>query len=611
MRVLPAVAAVLLVAAGFTGCVTSTEDLGTSSAPGPEAPADEGGFSQQATPPGDYNVTAQFSQTLDPGRFDILDPTITTVQSDVDGAKMEIGVFRPDVPEGKDVPVIVYASPYIFGGMSPEGLRDHYMHEMMVKRFVPHGYAVAFVPIRGTADNGGCMNLMGQKEQKDLDQAITWLGTRNWSNGNVGMYGASYDGSTPWEVASQGNPYLETIVPVSGVNDVYDLMYGNGTTESRGPVILNALYYSFGFLFYNKLSNGRSVKHMLEGAACPNAFEGFGASVYSGVTGERDPTGYWEARNLRTGVEENYNGSVLLVQGLQDWNVNPAHNLHWVKKLDHQGLTVKYVLGQWNHAFPDWAFVDGEVIHPRMDWAEIMLHWFDYYLKGNHSVDLGPKVEVQDSSGRWHAEEDWPPQDAEATDYYAQPGQELSGETTSETATVTLTPRSDDAERVRVEAGPQYVAYNTNPCNIGVCFELGPVKEDLRFAGTPEAELTVTPTGPGGHLEVRLFVVDDDGDAQRLGWGQVDLRFEHGGEEAQQVTPGETMEATVWVEPLDAVVPKGQNLVLRVSQSTSAGHMMEPVTNPVQLHLGDGQSRITLETFDRGPAAFYDPPSNT
>ncbi|HWL65024.1 MAG TPA: CocE/NonD family hydrolase, partial [Actinomycetota bacterium] len=52
----------------------------------------------------------------------------------------------------------------------------------LTENFIPHGYAVAFLAIRGTADSGGCMNLMGSGERADIDQAITWLGDQGWSN---------------------------------------------------------------------------------------------------------------------------------------------------------------------------------------------------------------------------------------------------------------------------------------------------------------------------------------------------------------------------------------------------------------------------------------------
>jgi hypothetical protein len=140
--------------------------------------------------------------------------------------------------------------------------------------FVPHGHAVALVAVRGTADSDGCVDLMGPDERADLDRAVTYLGERDWSNGYVGMLGLSYDGSTPWEVAAQGNDHLKTIVSVSGLSDIFHLEFRNGTTEQRMTTDnVVAGYQTYSFLSNNP-SNGRSAEHTLQGALCPKAAEG-------------------------------------------------------------------------------------------------------------------------------------------------------------------------------------------------------------------------------------------------------------------------------------------------------------------------------------------------
>ena len=79
-----------------------------------------------------------------------------------------------------------------------------------------------------------CMDLMGTAEQLGNDAAVRWLGEQNWSNGNVGLIGKSYDGSTPWQAAMFGNEhdYLKTIVPISGLIGVKELMWRNGSSEA-------------------------------------------------------------------------------------------------------------------------------------------------------------------------------------------------------------------------------------------------------------------------------------------------------------------------------------------------------------------------------------------
>ena len=74
------------------------------------------------------------------------------------------------------------------------------------------------------------MDLMGNAEQLGNDAAVRWLAEQNWSNGNVGLIGKSYDGSTPWQAAMFGDEhdYLKTNVPISGLIGVKELMWRNG-----------------------------------------------------------------------------------------------------------------------------------------------------------------------------------------------------------------------------------------------------------------------------------------------------------------------------------------------------------------------------------------------
>jgi len=221
-----------------------------------------GTASAQQTTPCDQE-TYTYSKVSRPAQYSALPQQIVNLKSDRDGVDIQVGLIRPDVPAGVKVPVIVQASPY-FNPLQTMDLTA--CSPRYVKNFVSQGYAVALVPVRGTADNGGCMDLFGPGERADLNQVITWLGQQDWSTGSVGMVGKSYDGSTPWEVASFGNPYLKTIVPIEGVNDVFRLLFGPGTPDWRGPLVLNDIYYVQSIAFY---LNGRSPEHTAQVTACP------------------------------------------------------------------------------------------------------------------------------------------------------------------------------------------------------------------------------------------------------------------------------------------------------------------------------------------------------
>lgn len=67
-----------------------------------------------------------------------------------DGVELAVDVYRPSVPEGTQVPVILTLTPYhaLYKPLGP-GISEGY-------RFVEQGYAFALADVRGTYESGGC-----------------------------------------------------------------------------------------------------------------------------------------------------------------------------------------------------------------------------------------------------------------------------------------------------------------------------------------------------------------------------------------------------------------------------------------------------------------------
>jgi putative CocE/NonD family hydrolase len=546
--------------------------------------------------PGQYRFDARFSQVLVDGIYAALPPVHEFISSEIDGADIEIGFWLPDVPPGTKVPVIVHASPY----HRPAGAvtTQSGMKNFLVSNFLPHGYAVGAVAVRGTANSGGCMDLMGVKENGDLDQAITWFGEQPWSNGNVAMIGVSYDGSTPWTVASFGNPHLKTIVPISGVPDLYGLMFRNGSAETRGPAALNALYYEYSF---GPTDANRDADKRITGAACPESLTGFSAAMYSGVYGERDPLGWWAERNRKPATEANYKGSVLSVQGFQDWNVDPHMVIPWAQELaDEQGIYVKQMLGQWGHSSPDNRLGDNNPAkHTRYDWAEILLHWFDYWLKGVQT-DLGPRAQVQDDKGNWRNEDSYPPHDAKWTTYHLSEGNRLTLEPDI-AGSALLLPNPGD-----LQGGP-CESLRQAPC-WDVDFSL-PVEEDLHIGGLPRLHVTVSPKGPTGHIAGYLWDVSPDGSAKRVGWTMINLRFADGTETSRPLVPNQPILAKMEFQPLDVLIPAGHQLRVTIWEVEENDRLPAIPPQAVELLYGGSvQSTLELPILERTEADYFLPP---
>ncbi len=74
---------------------------------------------------------------------------------------------------------------------------------------------------------------MSEQEVEDIYDLIEWAGTREWSNGKVGMHGVSYLAWSQWKVAAANPPHLAAINPWEGVSDFYrELLFHGGIPET-------------------------------------------------------------------------------------------------------------------------------------------------------------------------------------------------------------------------------------------------------------------------------------------------------------------------------------------------------------------------------------------
>jgi X-Pro dipeptidyl-peptidase len=566
-----------LLAASFAGCIGAPQaSLAPTSL---SAPRDPLAFARD----GDW------SHTLIPGTFAALPFQPVEVPS-FDGTPLSIGLYLPDVPPGTKVPVIFDAGPYYGNGEGPmDKPTGDRLTKFMLENFVPQGYAVALGAVRGTGLSGGCNDFMGVGEQGDLDAMVTWLGEQPWSNGNVGMIGKSYDGSTPWEVAQFANPHLKTIVPLNGVTSLKSLHFINGTAEGR-TALLWLIYWTFALN-----TEGRDAAEQRLAALCPDALLGLEAGTAGQASG--DPAtglGYWEIRDFGPRAVDAYEGSVFLIAGLQDWNVHPDVMFPlW----NHVKGDKKALLGQWGHDYPDRPKANEHAT--RYDFAEMLLRWFDKYLKGE-DVDTGAAVEVEDNTGVWRVEPTWPP--ADAKDWVLKPGdggtlaaEGVAGEVLLANPGAVLT------------AAPPLAPVGEGLAD--VWFTAEPLPSETRIAGMPQLPLTVIPLGPGGHAVAGLYDMDADGGPLLVGHGFMDFRFADGSAEASPVTPAQPLTLAMQIQPMDAVIPAGHRLGLRVSQDLSdgpfGGQVPSPTPFPFQLVVGgDAETALRLPVIMRDAASF-------
>ncbi|MGB0617068.1 MAG: CocE/NonD family hydrolase [Candidatus Poseidoniaceae archaeon] len=549
----------------------------------------------------EWNWTGSYSRVLEDGPHTALPVQEALIEVDTSDiwetgpptSEVHLSYWLPSNTEaGEQVPVIAVISPYYsYGPQGSESLPTNVVSpgrgEFIFENYVPHGYALAQVAVFGTEESSGCFDYRGAGEGLGIHAAVEWLGQQEWSNGHVGLYGKSYEGATQWEAAAMGSEYLKTIVPISGTTALHPLLYKNGSAEARSQV-MHMNYFSSTVDY-----NGDDLDNI-----CPDIVEGLFAGPVTYVGGEMDPymANYYDERSHIDKAFQNWNGSVYWIQGMQDWNVDP-HQVFggpsgtvWYQAYEDAGFDVRGMLGQWEHNYPDqWSKHNaqdsgygGEAIAEmtRWDWAEDLLEWFDYYLKGEgERPDL--HAQIQRNDGQWRVESTWPPLDAEHTP-------------------INLTDCSADGSWV----GGASVAGGGLQTVTVECPSFS--DEDLHIAGLPTLHLQASPTYDGGQIFAEL---QDAETGLRLGHATMDVRYHAGGYEPQTVAPGSVVTMYMEFQGMDVILPAGHGL--RVVMTETGEDYLAPACGlacPVHV-LMDG-STLTLPVIDRdGSSAFLTPQS--
>jgi len=500
------------------------------------------------------NVTGSRSQLPEPGPYDWSGPTEHFVEVDLpaseqdagypEPAVMHVAIWMPDVPEGTKVPVIATVHPYYdFGGegvpgagddSNPNTVPDFGVGAWVLEQFVPYGFALAQISTFGTGKSTHCQDVKGLGEQIGIQAAVHWLGEQDWSNGNVGLMGKSYAGTTNWEAAQNPSEHLKTIVPISGSIGVQQMFYRNGSSESRA-MLYDVLYE--GATTDPTEDDMRMCSDDIIGPISP-----FTTWLGAGVGGDQW-NDYWDERYHLQDVLDNYEGSVYLVWGLQDWNVDPYHAFPTYRMLNDAGIHTRAFIGQWAHNYPDQPDRHGTLSSgygaeafpnmSRMDWAIELYNWFNYYLK-----DLGPEpaasVQIQTNDGHWHAEDTWPPDDM-------------------------------TWEKVTLDAADSTGGWVSSTATSS--FTIAPFEEDIHISGLPTLHLSVqSPLIPcnGGQVFATMY---DDEIGLRLGHATMDLRYRDGGYGANAVLPGQNYLMLMEFNPMDVVLPAGHAIRVDLTES--------------------------------------------
>ncbi|MGC4746928.1 Xaa-Pro dipeptidyl-peptidase [Micromonospora sp. DT201] len=468
-----------------------------------------------ATPPGPA-VRSGVTQPI----FSYADAIRETVyvESSVDGDRdgrpdrIAADVIRPRATAlGLRVPVIFESSPYYACcGRGNENEKKQAVTDgdpsffplYYDNYFVPRGYAVVLADLSGTRASEGCVDLGGPNEIQGAKAVVDWLNgrapayrndgsavTATWSTGRVGMIGKSWDAGTVNGVAATGVAGLRTIVPIGGPASWYDY-HRDGGLPIQPPWPRPAQMFD--------QVNGRPAETCADSRAVLE-------------TAPDDATGnynsFWAARDYLRNADR-VRASVLLVHGLNDWNVDPEHVGAWWDALGRNAVPRKLWLSQVGHAEPfDFR---------REQWMSTLHRWFDFWLYGiPNRIMSEPVADIEHAPGQWSQHRSWP--DRRATPVTVRLGSgapDVSGVLTSgpvDAATRTFTDDPAQREAAMVE--------NEQTVTPGRLAFLSPVlTRPVRISGTSYTRLTARVNDTDTNFAVKLV---DYGTATRVVTGLV------------------------------------------------------------------------------------------
>jgi putative CocE/NonD family hydrolase len=342
------------------------------------------------------------------------------------------------------------------------------------KYFARRGYVCAIQDVRGRFQSEGEWYPFGQEAPDGYD-TVEWLGTRPWSDGQVGTMGDSYPGSVQSALATLNPPHLSTMIVAVGASSYYhSSMRQNGALEQRfliyafrmavdskeaaddpglkaelermWPAVLGQIesfptYESRDALALTKIIEAFPLK---EGATVLRrlpAYERWAIDILThGTYGD-----YWKQRGYAPGeyIDEHADVPTLYLGGWYD--TYPRNTIkNFLDFTAAKSSDQRLLMGPWTHGqYEITNSGDSDFgTESHIDYKDMRLSWFDHYLKGmdtdagrwppvryflmgtgNGSVSHSGRLS---RGGQWRSSDAWPPQGTSLTEHYLHPGGGLS-----------------------------------------------------------------------------------------------------------------------------------------------------------------------------------------
>jgi hypothetical protein len=421
-------------------------------------------------------------------------------------------------------------------------LMDPLFMTKWLRNMVKHGYAVIVVERPGAGASFGVMNPGMEGAGKEADEILDWIASQPWCNGNIGMYGDSWNAMMQFTAASTGNPHLKAIFPAASQIEIYDAL------EYRGGVCNKAFNSFF----------ARVVPY-LKNLATPVDSDKDGMLL---AQAHQERSGSPDAKTMATALEQYPFRDSLLPNGKKLWEDGFAL-YPFIERVNRSGIPVCMTTGWYDIFTSDIFFWYDNLTVPKrltvrpldhsgidangfdLDYGAEAQRWFDYWLKGiNNGIRDEPTIHYYlmgtPKKEAWQTSTQWPLENRKPTHFYFGKGRTGSiasindGFLSTELPTVPdgfdaymvdyTTTSGKNSRWVAVEEAYKYPDMCSNDKK-ALTFTTSPLETDAEVTGHPVVHLWLTTDAPDLDVFVYLEEVDRRGKSTYITEGT--LRASH------------------------------------------------------------------------------------
>jgi putative CocE/NonD family hydrolase len=563
-----------------------------------------------------------------------------------DGTILRANIYRP-AGEGQ-WPVLLTRLPY--GKDLPLGTAS--LDPSQVAR---RGYIVVVQDTRGRFASEGVWEPM-RNEALDGVDTVEWAAKLPYSNGNVGMYGASYFGFTQWVASVHQPPALKAMVPFITWNDPLNgIMFRGGALE-LGTLANWQLFVGLNVLMRRHAKDPKALGQAIYlwakevDALGTQGYWSLPLKEFTPIKQQDIAPAFFEpiespmSRELVEpmtilGKHENVTVPTLNVGGWYDIFLQDTISNFTIMR-EHgstpEARQSKLLIGPWSHGGQmnpigelnfgfgaSTAFIDLQ-----MDFMSLQVRWFDHWLKG---IDTGMLREAPIKlfvmgANVWRDEQEWPLARAVETRYYLHshghansfngdgsldthaPGAEPSDQYAYDPANPVITRGGALLMTPEFRAGP-FDQRPTESREDVLVYTTPVLEQDVEVTGPIWVHLWAASNAPDTDFVVRLVDVYPDGYAQNLTDGIIRARYRNfaHGEAPTLIDPGRAYEYEIDLWATSNVFKAGHRIRLDVTSSSfprwdrnpNTGHDFGvdaevAVAHQTILHDGEHPSYVTL-----------------